>query len=287
MKISGFIDEIDIGFKKEVEIIKNLKMKFIELRSIDGKNISEMSLSEIDEIQKYLLEKNIEVSCIASPIGKINIENENFEEEFIEHFKKFKNVIEIAKRLKVKYVRVFSFFLNKENKKKYENIIFEKIESFLKEVDGTDLVLLHENEKGIYGDDIESCLNLIELTKKNSNRFKLIFDPANFVQVGVSPLKAYQKLKRYVEYVHLKDAKYSSNENVLIGTGDGQIFEILRELKNDSYENFLSLEPHLTNFSTLQSLEHESVKDRKVEFKDGKEAFETSLKTLLEMINRI
>lgn len=285
MKISGFIDEIDIGFEKEVEVIKKLGMKYIELRSVNGTNISDLSIEKVNDIKKYLQNKNIKISCIASPIGKIDIDEVDFENRFEEHFKKFKHVLNIAQILEVKYVRVFSFFLKREQKEKYKDLILEKMKSFIKEISNLDIILLHENEKGIFGDDIESCLNLIEAM--DSKKFKLIFDPANFVQVGVSPLKAYEKLKKFVEYVHLKDANFSSQENVLIGTGDGEILGLLKELKKEKYEGFLSLEPHLINFSVLQSLEQEDVNERKVQFKDGKEAFKKTLETLLKMIEKI
>ncbi|MCX3067030.1 TIM barrel protein [Cetobacterium somerae] len=285
MKISGFIDEIDIGFEKEVEVIKKLGMKYIELRSVNGTNISDLSIEKVNDIKKYLQNKNIKISCIASPIGKINIDEIDFENKFEEHLKKFKHVLDISQILKVKYVRVFSFFLKKEQKEKYKDLILEKMKSFIKEISELDIILLHENEKGIYGDDIESSLKLIE--EIDSEKFRLIFDPANFIQVGISPLKAYEKLKKFVEYVHLKDANFSSQENVLIGTGDGEILELLKELKKEKYEGFLSLEPHLINFSVLQSLEQEDVNERKVQFKDGKEAFKKSLETLLKMIEKI
>lgn len=285
MKISGFIDEIDIGFEREVEVIKKLGMKYIELRSVNGTNISDLSIEKVNDIKKYLKNKNIKISCIASPIGKINIDEIDFENKFEEHFKKFKHTLNIAQILEVKYVRVFSFFLKKSEKEKYQSLVLEKIKKLKEEVSDLEIILLHENEKGIYGDDIESSLKLIE--EIGSEKFRLIFDPANFVQVGISPLKAYEKLKKFVEYVHLKDANFSSQENVLIGTGDGEILELLKELKKEKYEGFLSLEPHLINFSVLQSLEQEDVNERKVQFKDGEEAFKKSLETLLEMIEKI
>ena len=285
MKISGFIDEIDIGFEKEIEVVKKLGMNYIELRSVDGINVSDLSIEKVNEIKKTLQNESIKISCIASPIGKIDIDEVDFENRFEEHFKKFKHVLNIAQILEVKYVRVFSFFLKREQKEKYKDLILEKMKSFIKEISNLDIILLHENEKGIFGDDIESCLNLIETM--DSKKFKLIFDPANFVQVGVSPLKAYEKLKKFVEYVHLKDANFSSHENVLIGTGDGEILELLKELKRDNFKGFLSLEPHLINFSVLQSLEQEDVNERKAQFKDGEEAFKKSLETLLKMIEKI
>lgn len=284
MKISGFIDEIDMGFKEEIDVIEKLGMNYIELRSVDGVNVSDLTLEKVNEIKAYLKRKNIIISCIASPIGKINIDDIDFENSFKKHYEKFKHVLKIAQILEVRYVRVFSFFLKKEEKNRYKSIVLEKLQKFISEVKELDIVLLHENEKGIYGDDIESCLEIMEVI--NSKKFKLIFDPANFVQVGILPLEAYKQLKQYIEYIHLKDAKFTSGENVLIGTGDGDILNIILELKKENYKGFLSLEPHLINFRILQSLEQEDITERKIRFKNGEDAFKKSLETLLEMIEK-
>ncbi len=51
--------------------------------------------------------------------------------------------------------------------------------------EGTGVVLVHENEKHIYGDLPERILDIVETV--NSPALKLAWDPANFVQCGVKP----------------------------------------------------------------------------------------------------
>lgn len=280
MKISGFIDEIDKNFEIELNITKELGLNFIELRSINKKNISDISLDEAITIKKMLDKKNIAVSCLASPIGKIKI-TDNLEE----HFNKFRHIVELCEIFKVKYIRIFSFFIEKNEKNIYKDRIFQELLKYLEYIRNKDIILLHENEKNIFGDDIISCLELVE--KLNSKQFRLIFDSANFVQVGVNPRNAFEKLNHYVDYYHLKDSKYFSHNNILIGEGDGEIKYILNKLVKSNFQGFVSLEPHLTNFSTLQSLELENINNRTVNFTDGEKAFKKSYHKLYEILNNL
>ncbi|MGL5540104.1 MAG: sugar phosphate isomerase/epimerase family protein, partial [Erysipelotrichaceae bacterium] len=128
-----------------------------------------------------------------------------------------------------------------------------------------DVVLLHENEKDIYGDNAQRCLNL--MSELGCANFQAIFDFANFVQVQQDPQAAWDLLKEYVAYIHIKDASYDHNENVLCGTGDGQIASILKQAITQGYRGFLTMEPHLVLFDALKDLELEDaaeiIKDNK------------------------
>ncbi len=106
------------------------------------------------------------------------------------------------------------------------------------------LTLLHENESHIYGDVPTRCVDLLETM--GSPALRAAFDPGNFVQVGVDPLRdAWPLLAPYVEYFHIKDAVASSRQVVPAGYGDGGIEEILRQAMASGFDGFLSLEPHL------------------------------------------
>ena len=48
-----------------------------------------------------------------------------------------------------------------------------------------DVVFLHDNEKGIYGDIPRRCLDIVDSV--GSPNLRLVFDPANYVQCGVRP----------------------------------------------------------------------------------------------------
>ena len=116
-----------------------------------------------------------------------------------------------------------------------------------------DVILLHENEKEIYGDNAARCLDLME--NLYCDHFKAVFDFANFVQCKQDTKEAFEALKKYVAYIHIKDAKFEDGSVVPAGLGDGNVEEILKELFRDGYDGFLSLEPHLGSFKGLENLE--------------------------------
>jgi sugar phosphate isomerase/epimerase len=106
------------------------------------------------------------------------------------------------------------------------------------------LVLAHENEKEIYGDRPERCLDLI--TAVGSPALRATFDAANFVQCGVRPhAEAYGLLRPYLAYLQVKDALAATGEVVPAGQGDGEVRETLAALRDSGFAGYVSLEPHL------------------------------------------
>ena len=116
-----------------------------------------------------------------------------------------------------------------------------------------DVILLHENEKDVYGDTVERCVDLQK--ELSCPHFRAVFDPANFVQCGEDPLAAYKAMRPYIAYMHIKDARADDGRVVPAGQGDGKIPEILSDLYAGGYDGFLSLEPHLGSFEGLADLE--------------------------------
>ena len=104
------------------------------------------------------------------------------------------------------------------------------------------LVLLHENEKHIYGDTPERCLDLMQ--EFYGEHFQATFDPANFVQcqVNVYP-HAYDLLASYIAYMHIKDAHLTDGTVTVAGRGDGGVKEVLSRLSEENF-GFKDLEQH-------------------------------------------
>jgi sugar phosphate isomerase/epimerase len=105
------------------------------------------------------------------------------------------------------------------------------------------LILLHENEKDIYGDTIARCTDILQ--NINDPHFQAIFDPANFIQSSQTPYPdAYQALRPWLRYIHVKDA-LADGTVVAAGEGLARWPELLQQLRMDGYDGFFSLEPHL------------------------------------------
>jgi len=248
--LSAFADEIDSDLHTQMDILDKHDIKFIEMRGVNGKFLVHYSLEEVKEIKNQIDARGFKLSAIGSPIGKINIV-----EDFEPHLELFKHTLEIAKIMECKYIRMFSFFMPKgEDPSNYREEVIKRWRSFIEAAKGSGVVLLHENESGIYGDTPERCLDLLETL--NCDYVKGIFDFANFVQCNAKNYPdAYELLKDHIVYVHIKDAVYSDHHVVPAGEGDGNIVEILNELHKRGFEGFLSLEPHLWGYADFSLLE--------------------------------
>ena len=278
--LSAFADEIDMDLKTQMDILEKHDIHYIEMRGVNGKCIVDYSLDEVEEIKKDLDKRSFKISSIASPIGKIFITD-----DFGPHLKLFKHTLNIAKILESKYIRMFSFFMpENESPDKYRDEVMFRWNEFVKAAKGYDIVLLHENEKNIYGDTAQRCLDIFQTM--NCEYVKAVFDPANFVQCNVKTFpEAYKLLEDYVVYLHIKDAVYSDHHVVPAGKGDGKVKEILTYLNKNNYNGFLSLEPHLRNFDGLKNLELKS--NNKDVQQSGPELFAIATKALKEILSEI
>ena len=100
-----------------------------------------------------------------------------------------------------------------------------------------DVILLHENEKEIYGDIPRRCVEILEGV--GSPNLRAAWDAANFVQVGVRPYtEGYAAIRPYLEYVQIKDAHLANGEVVPAGRGDGEVMQTIRTLREDGYDGF-------------------------------------------------
>ena len=114
---------------------------------------------------------------------------------------------------------------------------------------------------------------------------KAIFDPANFVQCGVDTLKAWEMLKPYVKYLHIKDA-LADGSVVPAGKGIGNVKYILDDfirLGGDS----VTVEPHLAVFEGLKDLEKDgdtSVVGEVYKYSSNTEAFSAAVSALRNLL---
>ena len=248
--LSAFGDEIADDLKTQMDILEQHGISHIEMRGVNGKPLVNHTLDEVTEIKKELDKRGFKISAVGSPIGKISITD-----DFEAHLELFRHTVKIAKVLGTGYIRMFSFFMPKgENPEKYRDEVLRRWREFIKESEGSGLILLHENEKDIYGDTPDRCLDLLKTLK--CSYFKAVFDPANFIQCDVKTYpEAFEMLKDYCAYIHIKDALYKDHSVVPSGYGDGKVPEIIQQLHKNGYEGFLSLEPHLGAFKGLAALE--------------------------------
>jgi sugar phosphate isomerase/epimerase len=241
--ISAFADEIARDFAEQLRVIGNCGFRFIDLRSAWDTNVTRFSDRQLSEIETKLCDHGVRVAAIGSPIGKIRID-----ESWDRHLDDFRRVVDIAERLKARYVRIFSFYPpTGDSIENHRDDVIERLRRLCDFVADRPVRLVIENERGVFGDTPDRCADLIQTI--SSPKVGLAFDPGNFVCCGYHRvhLECWKPLREYAELIHIKDWKLGGDRGVPCGQGDGDIPAILRDLAADNFNGFLTLEPHLAS----------------------------------------
>ncbi|MBQ7226641.1 MAG: sugar phosphate isomerase/epimerase [Clostridia bacterium] len=269
MRLCAFADEASVDLAGQIAALKRNNISLLEIRGVDGENIKDISYEKIKEIGKALEGNGIGVWSIGSPIGKDKTDN-----NFAKQLDDFKRLCEYAEMLGAKRMRMFSFF------SKDEGAVMDCLGRFC-DVAPKSIIMCHENEKGIFGDDFESCAKI----HKAFPQIKAVFDPANFVQCDVDTLRAWETLSPYINYMHIKDA-LADKSVVPAGCGIGNVKELIKKYRAQGGE-VMTLEPHLMEFCGLKGLENGESLNHKPVFTDTNEAFDAGVKALKELLEQI
>ena len=252
MKIYAFADEASGQIDGQIAAMRRNGLNGLEIRGVDGQSIADISMSKAQEVRRKMDDAGLAVWSIGSPIGKIPIETD----AFTSHLDQLRHVLELAEVLGTKNVRLFSFYVQDGKKEEYRSKVMDWIGQMLETAEGSGIALCHENEKGIYGDMADRCLDLLNMFSGLSG----IFDPANFIQCGQDTLEAWAKLRLRIKYLHIKDA-LEDGRVVPSGCGIGHVGEIIKDFRSLG-GNTVTVEPHLSIFDGLKDLEQPGQRTR-------------------------
>lgn len=273
LKVAAFADEASREVDGQIAAMKRNDISMLEIRFVEQNSISEISLEKAKEIRKSLDENGLSVWSIGSPTGKISLQK-----DFGPHLDQFRHQLDLADILGAKHYRLFSFYDTDDSDACFD-LICERMQQFVDVAKGRDIVLCHENEKGIYGDTAAKCLKI----HKALPTVKAIFDPANYLQCGEVVLSAWELIAPYVEYLHIKDCN-AEGKVVPAGAGLGNLPTLLK-LYAAQGGQVVTLEPHLSIATLgLDKLEKGEKTQSEFTFANSNEAFDCAAAALRKMI---
>ena len=242
LRLSAFADEIGPNIDDQIRVCKANGVLQFELRGVSGKNVLDLDRALAQEVKQKLADNGMGVACIGSPIGKVAIDK-----PFAEHMERFNTAVEMAEFFNAPMIRVFSYYPaggeGKGDILPHRNEVIDRFRKKLDHIGSRNITLVHENEKGIFGEKGAQCLDLMKTI--DSPKLRTAFDFANFVQAKEDPARNWPLLKPYTTHIHIKDARLADGKVVPAGQGDGKLAEILKDAWASGYRGFLSLEPHL------------------------------------------
>ena len=273
VKLSAFADEYADSFEEQLRALERFGIKNLEIRHLNGKNVSVLPPDEVREAKKMLDDSGINVSAIGSPLGKIRLDG-----DIKTHMETARRIFESAKILDTRFVRIFSFYPpDGKNITEMRGEVLEALERLVVLARTYGVILCHENEAKIYGDTPSREKELLD---HFGGELKCVFDMGNFVLEGVDPYpEAYELLKKDIAYFHIKDALFQG-AIVPAGKGEAKIKEILSAHRAYAQEDFfVSLE----TFAGLNALVGRAFTNP-YQYADQKAAFADAVEKFKEMI---
>jgi len=277
--VFAFADEASPLLDGQIAAMKRNGLQGLEIRNVDQLNVSSISLEKAREVRKKLDGAGLTVWSIGSPIGKIDIEKDDFSA----HLDVLRHTLEVADILGAGNIRMFSFFLPRGKAPgQYRSQVLDQLHQMVEVCRGSGVDLCHENEKGIYGDNAQRCLELLTEVPELQG----VFDPANFVQCGQDTLAAWDMLGNRIKYMHIKDARFADASVVPAGKGDGNVARIIFAYLEKGGQ-WLTVEPHLRVFDGLKALERPGEESRIGEYAyaSSDDAFDAACAALWQILD--
>ncbi|MCC6491255.1 MAG: sugar phosphate isomerase/epimerase [Candidatus Hydrogenedentes bacterium] len=245
MFFSGISDEAGQAIDTQIKAHRELGWTHLELRLVDGQNITALSDEKFDEVYRKVSDAGMSVSCFGSAIANwarpitcdasIDIED-------------LKRAIPRMKRFGTCFIRVMSYPNDPKNpiaEPEWRKEAIARTKVLAKMAEDGGIILAHENCSGWGGLSAENS-NIL-LGEVNSPALKVVFDTGNPVTYGQDAWEYYQKVYDSIIYVHIKDARKVNGEDIYTycGEGDGYVKEIVGDLLAKGYDGGFSIEPHL------------------------------------------
>ncbi|OAS21813.1 sugar phosphate isomerase/epimerase family protein [Paenibacillus oryzisoli] len=254
-RLGVLTDEVSPDFEKALNWIAEQGLKHVEVRVVNGVNVSALADDLIVDIRKMVEERGLYVSAIASPLFKCALDPKRFvesgdtfgqkEQGVEEHFEKLDRVIEIAKGLGTTRIRIFSFWRELDPQQHRDEIVHH-----LKRAGDiavkAGMMLLLENEPSCNGGFAEEVAALV--TAINSPAVRGLWDPGNEAYGAREAFPSgYQYMKNALAHVHLKDAYIRQDGTpkcVPLGSGDAAITAQIKALEGEGYAGLYTIETH-------------------------------------------
>jgi len=243
-RLSAFGDEVSDDLELQLRCLAELKIGYLELRGVWGKNVLHLGDAEVDAVAAACARYGIAVSAIGAPVGKSPLA-----QPLAVELANLARIFEIARRVGTRWVRVFSFYPPEGvTGAAVDGLVAEsaaRLAALAELAHDAGMQLLLENEHGIVGDTVARCAAL--LAAVDAPNLGFAWDPANFVHCGEmqSVARGWAALGPATRHVHIKDYAAATREVLPAGEGDGEVAALLTHLDAAGYDGFLALEPHL------------------------------------------
>lgn len=259
-RLSVINDEISPDFDHACSVAANdFGLHWIEVRSMWGKNVSDLNSDEIDRSRKILDKYKLRVTDIASPLFKVHWPGAPVSKEgprrdefharadFDQQDAVLQRCIDLCKSFDTDRIRCFDFW-RLEDPKPYRAAINDKLREAARACAQHKLILLLENEMACNtGSGKEAAATMAAVQEPN---FMLNWDPGNSATFpdDVPYPDDYNNLPKHrIGHCHCKDTIRKPDGKFAWAPVGGGIIDWVgqfRAFEHDGYHHAVSLETH-------------------------------------------
>ncbi|PPS73400.1 MULTISPECIES: sugar phosphate isomerase/epimerase family protein [Streptomyces] len=240
---AGIGDEAAPGTDGQVAALRRLGWNAVELRTVDGTALADLSPAAFGALARRLAEAGVTVTAVASRIGNWS---RPITGGFGQDLAELDILAERCATLGCRLVRIMSYPNDGLTQTEWADRVLARTAVLADRAERAGLVLVHENCAGWAGDRADRALRLLRAV--DNPALRLLFDTGNGVPYGYRAPEMLRDLAPYVAHVHIKDAVRTPDGGTaytLPGEGEAGVVECLELLAAHGYTGALSLEPHL------------------------------------------
>ena len=253
MYLTGFADEAGQSLTAQIKATEALGWNAISARSIDGKNIHELSDAQFDKVVRLLEKSDIKIPEFGSLIGNWG---KNISSDFDITLAEIDRAIPRMKHLGTRMIRIMSYAQEPWGEDQHEEERFKRLRVIHQRFADEGIQAIHENCMNWGGFSSDHTLRLVEEVPG----LKLVFDTGNPIfqrdrsKSEPHPFQDafgfYNDVREHIAHVHIKDCRYPARGETepvytMPGVGDANLPRILRDLKAHRYDGGFSIEPHV------------------------------------------
>lgn len=260
-KLGVITDGISIDFEHALKVMSENNLNQAELQYLWGKEVGDLSKSEIEKVEELLKTYNMEAPCISRHnFAGVGVHEVNIgDSTYTHHMEKLKECIDMAQRLGSPLVRIMSFrkemVLFGEHGAEKWNVsdgswskLVDLLSPVVQEAKEANIMLVVETGNNAM---ITSCyLGKKLIDDLDTKHLKVLWDPANALYCAENPSKNALDFMEggYLGHIHMKEVEVSIHQAKIrcVPFGEGQMAPHLQtiadQLNEIGYDGSMSLE---------------------------------------------
>lgn len=255
--IAAITDEFSPDLETALDCMRDIGMKAAEIRMVFGKNVLDLSDSELDRVLEMTRARGLAIVSIASPLLKCTLPDapavdSRFQQDMFASKHTFEDqprlaqrAFDIARRLQAGIIRVFSYWRTVAPEQCYDGVV-AALSGLAEQASRHGLTIGLENEHACNIATAAETARILDRVRHP--HLKVVWDPANAYVAGERCFPDGYRLlpPDRIAHVHAKDCEVLDHKPEWgpLGTRaidwKGQIAALL----SDGYKGYISLETH-------------------------------------------